>query len=126
MAKVKLGQRPKNFPQKVCFPMLDGTSGEIEMQYVYRTRKEYGALHDEIFGEQSVVGEEASASGLAAALERVGKTNAEYILRIATGWDLEAPFNAESLEQLADELPGGVLAIIGRYGEAITQGRVGN
>lgn len=38
MAKIKLGARPKNFTRTVSFPMLDGSTGKIEVTYKYRTR----------------------------------------------------------------------------------------
>ena len=49
MAKIKLGNRPKNFKRTVSFDMLDGTKGTIECIFKYRTRSEFGAFVDEMF-----------------------------------------------------------------------------
>ena len=48
MAKIKLGNRPKNFKRIVKFQMLEGGEGAIECVYKYRTRKEFGEFIDGI------------------------------------------------------------------------------
>lgn len=131
MAKITLGQRPKTFPKTVSFPMLDGTTGHIAVQYRYRTRKEYGAMVDHMVAEANAATAEAGeqAQGEFSMESHLGKTsqqNAAYILQAAASWDLDQPLNATTAQELADELPAAALAIIESYRAAITEGRLGN
>lgn len=132
MAKITLGKRPKSFKATVVFPMLDGDQGEIGMVYVYRTKREFGALIDETFSpariEQAAATEDApeALSGSATqAMDRGLAANADYILQIAEGWDIGVPFDREHIVQLGDEQPAAVLAVMSKYRAAITEGRLG-
>lgn len=129
MAKIKLGAAPKHFKKTVTFPMLDGTTGSIEMNYIYRTRKEFGALVDEARDNAIekaggiAAGEKFTLEGHMAATDLA---NAKYILKIADGWDVDADFTLASAEQLGDELPAAIAAIVDGYRSAITEGSLGN
>jgi len=140
MAKIKLGGRPKNFKHKLQVEYLDDNGkfvkGEIEMIYKYRTRTEFGVFLDELFGEARVMPQgqtdEDVIVSLAEALAKTRDTNADYILKIAEGWDLIDPeknpveFSRANIAQLCDELPGVAMSIINVYRSAITEGRLGN
>lgn len=127
MAKIKLGNRPKNFKRIVKFPMLDGTTGQIEMTYKYRTRKEFGEFIDALLKK---AGETNKAEGaefsMAELMEKTAGSNADYILDVAEGWDVDAEFTKENLEQLSDEVPAAAAAIMEQYRAAVTEGRLGN
>ena len=130
MARIKLGARPKTFKHKVEVALPEGGKGAVEVVYKYRTRTEFGAFIDELFGAAgvelpSVNGDDVIVS-LAEALAKTRDTNADYILQIAEGWDLESEFDRASVAQLCDELPGVALAIINTYRLAVTEGRLGN
>lgn len=125
-SKIKLGSRPESFKHTVTFPMLDGTEGSIEVEYVYRTRKEFGAFVDEVFAsakEERPADEDFSWQAL---MEKTSGANADYVMRAVKGWNLDEPFTRENVQQLADELPGAVTAIMDAYRTAITHGRLGN
>jgi len=128
--KIQLGKKPTTFKHKVEVPLLDGDIGIGGMLYRYRTRIEFGEFLDQLFGDARVKldspNEEDVAVSLKAALEKTRDTNADYILQIAEGWNLESEFNRENVAQLCDELPGVALAIINVYRSAITEGRLGN
>ncbi len=138
MAKIKLGSRPKNFKKTISVPMLDGTSGTIECVFKYRTRKEFGEFVDGLTEAARAQGKEADASAeqtgdaepqpfsLKDHLEKMVGANAQYILEILEGWNLDVELSRESLEQLSDELPGATAAIVETYRAAITEGRLGN
>ena len=66
------------------------------------------------------------AFSLRQALEKTRDTNADYILQISDGWNLDEDFNRASVVQLCDELPGAAQAIIEAYRAALTEGRLGN
>jgi hypothetical protein len=130
MAKIVLGKRPKNFKTKVSFPMLDGETGTIEVSYIYRTRTEFGTLIDGLMTDAGVdtenATEESQKFSLAQALEKTRDTNADYILQVADGWNIDEEFTRETVAQLCDEIPAAALAIMNTYRNAITEGRLGN
>lgn len=126
MAKLALGTRPVNFSHAVKFKMLDGIEAAIEVTYKYRTRKEYGAFVDQVAAaakEERVADEGFSWANV---MEKTGTANAEYVMQVVDGWNLDEPFTLENVQQLADELPAAVAAIMDTYRVAITQGRLGN
>lgn len=139
MAKIVLGKRPETFKKTVSIPMLDGTKGTIECTFRYRTRTEFGALVDGIRAEAEKVGAQAAAEAATAEegasekpwslrdhFDKMLGTNAEYMLQILVGWNLDVELTAESLQQLSDELPAASEAIVDAYRVAITEGRLGN
>lgn len=130
MAKIVLGKRPKNFKTKVSFPMLDGESGTVEISYIYRTRTEFGTLIDSLMEDAGVeatgASDESQKFSLAQALEKTRDTNADYIMKVADGWNLDVEFDRANVAQLCDEIPAAALAIMNTYRNAITEGRLGN
>lgn len=128
MAKIVLGARPKHFKRTITFPMLDGTTGSMEVTYKYRTRKEFGVFIDSILeaaGEKTGQAEDEKFS-MAKLMEKTAGANADYVLQVIEGWNLDADLYRESVEQLADELPAAVNTIMETYRTAITEGRLGN
>lgn len=132
MAKVKLGNRPKSFKKVVKFPMLDGTEGRFECEFKYRTRKEFGVFVDGILEAarktaeaEGVKVEEEKFSMLALMGNAIG-ANADYVMQVLDGWDLDVELTRENVEQLFDELPGAGQTIIDTYRTAITEGKLGN
>lgn len=130
MAKIKLGNRPKTFKHTVKVALPEGGEGSVEMVYKYRTRTEFGVFLDELFATAKVdnpsVNDDDVIVSLAEALAKTKDTNADYILQIAEGWNLDEEFTKEKVQQLCDELPGVAMAIIADYRAAISEGRLGN
>lgn len=130
MAKVVLGKRPKNFKAKVQFPMLEGEEGVIEVSYIYRTKTEFGALIDSLLDDAGVkpagVDEESQNFSLEEAMRRTKDTNADYLMKVMDGWNLDEPFGRDTVAQLCDEVPAAAMAIMNQYRAAITEGRLGN
>lgn len=131
MGRIKLGARPKIFAHTVTVQMPEGGTASVRMQYRYRTRTEFGQFVDDLVRAAGTAPpasqqDEDVRFSLHAALEATRDTNADYILQIAEGWDLDEEFNRASLVQLCDELPGAALAIIEQYRAASTEGRLGN
>lgn len=122
MSKIKLGNRPKNFKHVVTFPMLDGTTGTIEVLYKYRTVSEFGQFIDKMSSE---MGSE-DVKGAGAVISRMVKVNAEYLLQVIEGWNLDEELNEETAHQLANELPAAAAAIMNTYRQAIVEQRLGN
>lgn len=127
MAKYQLGKCPTSFKKSVTFPMLDGTTGAIEITYRYRTRKEFGLFIDKMMAAAGKVKQPyAEKFSMADLMAKTAGANADYILQVITGWDLEAELTLANVQQLADELPAAATAIMDAYRIAITEGRLGN
>lgn len=124
--KIKLGNRPKNFPRVIKFPMLDGSEGCIEVTYKYRTRTEFGAFLDELFKAAGVAPAEGEVILMANVMAKTRDSNADYILKVIDGWNLDEPFTPDAVKQLCDELPAASTAIMEGYRLAINEGRLGN
>lgn len=127
MAKIILGNRPKSFKKTIKFPMLDGSTGVIDITYKYRTRKEFGLFIDalmEAAGESKRQDDEKFS--MADLMEKTAGSNADYILQVVDGWNLDEDLNHDNVQQLADELPAAVNAVMETYRIAVTEGRLGN
>lgn len=130
MAKIKLGSRPETFNRKLTVLLPEGDKGEIEIVYRYRTRTEFGTFVDELLASAGVkakgTDDESVSISLRRALEQTRDANADYIMQIATGWNLDQEFSRETVAQMCDELPGVALTVIETYRQAIVEGRLGN
>ncbi len=138
--KITLGKRPETFSKEVTFPMLDGSTGCIKVDYRYRTRKEHAEFVDSIqagieakakaeadrYKKLADAGEDAPAIKQADLIKYNIDANVDTIMGAAKGWNLDIPFDREAVEQLVDELPAAVAAIVGAYRDAIVEGRLGN
>ena len=127
MAKIKLGNAPKNFKRVVKFPLLDGTEGSIEVTYKYRTRSEFGLFIDEILQAAGKDKTESSDEfSMLDLMEKTSESNADYVMQVIDGWSLDEDLTHENVQQLSDEIPAAVNAIMETYREVITKGRLGN
>ena len=125
--KIKLGSRPKSFTRIVKFPMLEGGEGSIECTFKYRTRKEFGEFIDRMVdaagGKPKAEDEKFSMADL---MDRTAGQNAQYIMDVLDGWNLDEDLSQANVQQLADELPGAAAAIMEAYRTACVEGRLGN
>ena len=130
MAKIKLGNRPKNFKRTVSFDMLDGTKGTIECIFKYRTRSEFGAFVDDMFDKSKDTEKDSDEIpkqlSMAELMEKTKDTNADYLLKVLDGWNLDEELSRDTLQQLSDEVPAAVGAMMENYRSAILEGRLGN
>ncbi|MFK3741443.1 phage tail assembly chaperone [Massilia sp. TN1-12] len=138
--KIKLGSRPKTFARTVTFPMLEGGEGSIALHYKYRTRKEMAELIDELQAASHAQAEIDAAALKAKAdkgesidslkqidfIDRELSLKVDYVLQIVDSWSLDEKLERASVEQLADELPAALGAIVEDYRKAINEGRLGN
>ena len=56
----------------------------------------------------------------------VGKSNAEAVMDVASGWELTDEFNAENINKLCNNYMGAAYAIAQTYFAEIRQARLGN
>ena len=127
MAKIKLGSAPKAFPSTITVDMLDGTKGSIDVDFKYRTRTEFGAFLDGIFKDAGVkAGDTDEKVVIADVMARTRDTNADYLLQVLDGWNLDDELNKGTLQRLCDEFPGVANSIMETYRSAVTEGRAKN
>lgn len=145
MAKLILGKPPKTISKDLTFPMLDGTTGSIKVDFKYRTRSEYAKFVDEqaekvrVQAEAELAGMKAKAAeqkDAGASIDlgmpeadmqaRKSQSQADFLMGALDGWNLDIPFDREAVLQLVDEVPQAAQTIIAAYREAMTEGRLGN
>lgn len=126
MAKITLGKPPKTFaPVTVSFPMPDGSKGEIECVFKYRTRKEFGQFLADTFNTGKTP-EGSEQRTVAEIMATAVQTNGAYLAKVLHSWNLDEPLNEANAAQLADEVPAASSAIMEAYGRAVTEGHLGN
>lgn len=103
MAKLKLKPDP-TFNRKVGLTTHDGKVVEVEFTFKHRTRDAAKKLEEEI----------------------KGKDDADIILLVASGWELEDEFNAHNLRVLADNYMAAAVEVFYEYTRALNGARLGN
>lgn len=144
--KIVLGKRPESFKKEVKATMLDGSTGCMEVDYIYRSRTELAELIDKM---QAKLRDEANVEieRFKAAVEKAKQSGepipelldtqseivkrqsavaVEFILKIVKGWNLDAEFDKDAVAELVDTLPAMADAIKDDYRAAINEGRLGN
>lgn len=125
-AKVKMGNKPKTFEKVVEIVLLDETIADILIKFKYRTRSEFAALFNPEAAAEPSEGAPVVQKSVADWFKEADKSNAEFVLKIAEGWDLDDKFCQESLLQLEDENPGALAAIALTYRKSVGEARVKN
>ena len=124
--KVILGKRPETFKRVVTFKTLDDAELQINCEFKYRTKTEFGAFIDGILSDAGLKREEGDQFSMSALMEKTVDKNAIYLLEVLKGWDLEVDLVEDAARQLCDELPAAATAIMEAYSLACREGRLGN
>lgn len=105
MAKTKfvLTASP-TFKAKVGIPIPGGSPEIVEFTFKHRTKEAY----------------------LEWAKDMAEKEDADLILEVASGWELEDPFDRESLEKLTQNYIGSGRAVLETYINQQTNAKLGN
>jgi hypothetical protein len=128
MSKITLGTKPKTFKKfPVKFVMPDGESGQIGVTFKYRSRKEFAAYLNVLFGGNSVEKQDGDEKhDFVKLFEKATDKSVAQLLDAIDSWDFEYELSKETLNQLADELPVVLSALGAAYNAACTEGRLGN
>jgi hypothetical protein len=124
--KIKLGNRPTSFKKTVTFQLHEGEQGAIDCQFKYRTRTDFGAFVDAMFKDAGQPTPTSADFSMKRLMESTRDKNADYLLEALDGWDVDRPLDRTNAQQLADELPGAIVAIMEGYRAACVEGRMGN
>lgn len=101
--KLSLNAAP-TFKAKVAIPVAGGKPADVEMVFKHRTKKQIKEFLAEI----------------------ADKEDTALVLDMVSGWELEDPFSAESVDKLLDSYPGAALAIHRKYLDELYGQRLGN
>ena len=128
MAKFKFGERPKTFKHTVKWKDIYGVNNELTVDFVTRSRKEFGELFDEMLADAKKTrgGLEVEDMSMTEIMESTGGNNAKYILAAVDKWDVDEDLNLENAQRFADEYAGGANALMEAYRKACLEGKLGN
>lgn len=124
---VRLGDIPKDIQDVVKFIGIDGKPYILPLTYRYRTVTDFGSLLDETYKEHASPDADRNAI-ISSRLINQGRVqcNAQYLHAIIADWGLDIPLSLSACIQLADTYPGAARAVMSRYHQIITEGRLGN
>lgn len=106
MAKPKLTFTVKpTFPASVSIPVAGGRPVDVEFTFKGRTKSQYREFWEGISKYED---------------------DTALVLDIASGWELEEPFERASLDQLFESHIGAAKAILEAYAKEMTGARLGN
>lgn len=109
MAKLAL-KAPPTFKGKVKIPVAGGAPVEVVFDFKHRTREQLDGH-------------------IAEARDKPGASiddEVEAVMKVATGWDLDEPFNAENVKELLNNYHRASWAIGTGYISELMQAREGN
>lgn len=115
--KLSLNVAP-TFKAPVTIQIPGGGEADILFTFKHRTRDEFKAFTDSLKARS-----DAAADGAA---QGEGPKDTDVLLDIASGWDLDEPFDAVSLEKLVQRYMGAAQAVIAAYFGELTGARTKN
>lgn len=105
MAKAKFTLVPApTFKAVVTIPVPGGKGADIEWTFKHRTRDQFRELMDTLEGADDI----------------------DLLKDIASGWDLDDPFDDDSLDKLTQNYPGAARAVFAKYIDEMTAARAKN
>jgi hypothetical protein len=102
-SKFSLAVKP-TFKARVDIPVPGDAAAKVEFIFKGRTRDEFKEFIDSLKDREDV----------------------DVVMDIASGWELDEAFDAESVEILCQNYLGAARAIIEKYLAELTQARLGN
>ncbi|NHZ89292.1 hypothetical protein F2P45_09740 [Massilia sp. CCM 8733] len=104
------------FKAPVTITIPGGGEAEIMFTFKHRTRDEFKAFTENL--KASADADDGTKGD--------GPKDADVLLDIASGWDLDEPFDAASLDKLVQRYMGAAQAVIGAYFGELTGARAKN
>ena len=141
-----------SFPVEITVRHLNGNEASVTFECTARTQTEWSKLRDAGYAEvmakvktekakQKAAEKKAKAASEedptaeteaadAIELEKLFaeriKSDATLALKVASGWDLDEPFDATNVADMEDKFPGAIGALVAAYGEKVHGARVKN
>lgn len=133
--RIKLDLEPDDritFDRAVDIPTPDGKGLKITFTFKHRDRQALAELFDGYITKARATTEQrteqrADAAPLLADDTRTAIDNdVATLIDVATGWNVDAPFDSDNLRKLCTKFAGAAMAIVSDYRVSLTQGRLGN
>ena len=136
--KFAFGSIPKEFVKAVEIIDVDGGAAEIDFTFIYRTRAEFASLVDDNMEAATAAAKDASKEGakkspkaderrtITKMYEQIDQSSVDFVLKIASGWDLSDPLDSATLMRLENENPGSLTSIASVYRAACAEVRTKN
>lgn len=136
--KFVFGKTPETFKRTIEIIDIDRNVSEIEFTFKYRTKEQFAELLDE--GVKDAKAEHAANTsdeekpGLDGIPDQFyvdlyaknDKKSAQYVMKIAKGWDVADEFNVDNLMKLENSHAGSLQTIAQVYAKAISEVRTKN
>ena len=113
--KFQLDPSP-TFVANVEIPTHGGNLAEVGFTFKHRTRDEMFAFRDSLKTPEAVDDEEV----------KPGPTDVEVIMSVASGWDLDEPFDVKSVTKLVQNYIAAPIAILTAYYAELSGARTKN
>jgi hypothetical protein len=130
VAKIKLdleSTESLTYDHTVSIPTPDGKGLKVTFTFKYRDRIAIAALsaswRDRASARTEPTDESVPADEV---VRRMIDSDVDAILDVASGWNIDAPFDRDNLRKLCIKYAGAAIAILNDYGVSMTQGRLGN
>jgi len=128
MAKLVLGKTPATFkPFPVKFTLPDGEEDQITVTFKYKTRSQFAAFLNELFGDSGKAKPDAEEKiDFEKLFAKGGDKTVAHLTKIIADWDFTEKPTAENLRALHDQAPAAAAAMTSAFNAACTEGRLGN
>jgi hypothetical protein len=140
MAKIKLNLDANDklsVTGEVTIPTADGKALKIRFDFIWRDREAMAELtgdhlrrsKDAVEKARMAAADMADGDDAAFGVEFVReaiKRDVETVLDVATGWNVDLPFDADTLGKFFRKYPAAASAIYQEYRTRMTEGKVGN
>ena len=99
MAKFKFGAPPKTFKRNIKFETLEGVKEDFDVVFNYRSRKEAGALFDEMLSAAKARGaQNRDDMTMTEIMEATTGDNSKYLIKALASWEFEQELNDVNAE----------------------------
>lgn len=115
MRKIVLGNNPKNYESDVEVTLEDGDKTEITVIYKYRTRTEMAEFLESLSIDPTKQIELLDMKNAVKNTQQSLEQDAEMLLDIMDGWNVDIELTKENLMQFCNELPQAAMDILIHY-----------
>lgn len=131
MAKIQIDLDPKGpvtYTRTVNLPTPDGKGLAVEFTFKYRDQIEMAEMAADWQRrvEARSTGADVSNTDPVQAARDAIASDVRTLQEVASGWNIDAPFDDANLTKLCTRYAGAAMAVVLDYRVSLTQGRLGN
>jgi len=125
MAKFKLIQKP-TFKATVLIQRAGYNAEKVEFEFKYLDRTALAELYTGWNERHAELGKQVGDMDLKAFTAAQIDLQADQLLDVVVGWDIEEKFTPENVRILVNSINSAPKAVLSAYGEAFSEARLGN